>query len=61
MLGTIQADQNVSKGILTTTSDFAPGVQRNPKLQAFMPYRLELKNGSALLEWLSRLGTTNNS
>ena len=52
MLGVLQADHNVSKGLVTTTSSFAPGIQRDHRLQAFMPYRLELKDGPQLRQWL---------
>jgi restriction system protein len=55
VLGVLAADQNVSKGIITTTSGFAPGIEREPGLSAFMPYRLELKDGPRLREWLVRL------
>jgi restriction system protein len=57
MLGVLEADQNVSKGIVTTTSDFEPGVYTNPKLTAFMPYRLELKPKQALIDWLAELAS----
>jgi len=52
MLGVLSSDPNLSKGIITTTSSFAPGILKDPGLTAFMPYRLELKPGEALLEWL---------
>lgn len=58
MLGVLTADHNVSKGLITTTSDFAPGVSTDQRLQAFMPYRLELKNGPQLIEWLTSLLNT---
>jgi restriction system protein len=50
LFGVVSLDQSVSKGIVTTTSDFAPGVQA--EFAALMPSRLELKNGAALIEWL---------
>ena len=52
LLGVLEAEQNVSKGIITTTSQFAPGIYKDERLNAFMPYRLELKDGKALREWL---------
>lgn len=52
MLGVLSANPNVSKGIITTTSDFAPGIEKDDNLRAFMPYRLELKPKAALLDWL---------
>jgi restriction system protein len=48
-------DRNVSKGILTTTSDFAPGVKTDPQIAELMPYRLELKGREALMNWLKTL------
>ncbi len=50
MLGVITADQNVSKGIITTTSNFAPGVES--EFKEFIPFRLELKPREQLLSWL---------
>jgi len=52
LLGVLNADRNVSKGIVTTTAEFAPGIEKDPDLSAFMPYRLELRSGKRLLEWL---------
>jgi hypothetical protein len=42
MLGVLSAQPNVSKGIITTTSDFAPGVYTDAEVQRFTPYRLDL-------------------
>jgi restriction system protein len=55
MLGVLAAEQNVSKGLVTTTSSFAPGIEADARLARFMPYRLELKKGQQLLEWLADL------
>jgi restriction system protein len=55
LIGVLTLDGNVSKGILTTTSDFAPGVKTDPQIAALMPYRLELKNRDTLMEWLDSL------
>jgi restriction system protein len=52
MVGVPAARGNVSKGIITTTSSFAPVIETDPDLQRFMPYRLELRPKDALLEWL---------
>jgi len=43
----------VSKGIVTTTSSFAPGVE--DEMKPFMPNRFELKDGPRLVEWLKSL------
>jgi restriction system protein len=55
MLGVLDAERNVSKGFVTTTSRFAPGIKDNERLRAFMPYRLELKDGDELRAWLLEL------
>lgn len=55
MLGVITGAQNVSKGILTTTSTFAPRVTEDEYLRPYIPYRLELKPRDALLPWLDGL------
>ena len=55
MLGVINGYPNVSKGIITTTSEFAPRVATDPGLAPNIPYRLELKPRSALLPWLTDL------
>jgi restriction system protein len=57
MLGVITADSGTSKGVVTTTSEFAPGVESDELLKPFMPYRLELKSGPVLLEWLQKLAS----
>jgi restriction system protein len=54
MLGVLSVDRNSSKGIVTTTSDFQPGITKpDSEFAPFMPHRLELKNGKTLLDWLS--------
>lgn len=45
-----------SKGFVTTTSDFAPGVF--DEFKHLMPQRIELRNGNALLQWLQELKGT---
>ncbi len=51
--GVLTRDQNVSKGIVTTTATFAPGVHAEWK--ALIPFRLELKDGPTLTAWLMGL------
>jgi len=53
LVGVLTRDQDVSKGIVTTTSDFAPGIQN--EFAPFMPGRIELKNGVALKQWLKEI------
>ena len=44
MIGVITGAANVSKGVVTTTSTFAPGVTEDEYIKPFVPYRLELKS-----------------
>jgi restriction system protein len=55
LLGVMSGEQDTSKGILTTTSDFAPTIATDPFIKPFVPTRLELLNGEALQKWLIEL------
>jgi restriction system protein len=55
LVGVLHGD-GASKGFLTTTSDFAPLLRGDPLIQPFVPSRLELVNGDALLARLAELG-----
>lgn len=57
LMGVLQTD-TASKGFLTTTSDFAPLLRKDPLIAPFMPSRLELIDGAQLLQ---RLTTIANS
>ena len=52
MVGVIGLDTNSSKGIITTTSDFQPGIYDDNNIKRLMPNRLDLKNGKQLMKWL---------
>jgi restriction system protein len=52
--GVLHGDPKASKGIITTTSDFAAGIATDPALAPFMRSRLELTNGARLQEWLTK-------
>jgi restriction system protein len=54
LMGVLQGD-GASKGFLTTTTDFAPRLRTDPLIVTFMPARLELVNGTALLARLEEL------
>jgi restriction system protein len=54
LMGTLQCD-GASKGFLTTTSDFAPRLREDPLIVPFVPGRLELIHGKALLLRLAEL------
>jgi hypothetical protein len=53
LLGVLPLHPNVSKAVITTTALFAPGVEK--EVSALIPYRLELKDGPRLREWLMGL------
>lgn len=55
MLGVLNTEANVSKGIIATTSDFAPRIEEAPGMKQVLPYRLELINGEGLQRWLADL------
>jgi restriction system protein len=55
LLGVLNGEQNASKAILTTTSDFAPRIRTDPFIKPYLPTRLELMNGEELLKWLTEL------
>ena len=55
LLGVVTGDLSASKGVLTTTSDFAPKLLDDPGLAKAVPHRLELMNGRKLQDWLKEL------
>jgi restriction system protein len=55
LAGVLHCDPKASKGILMTTSSFAPRIGTDPYLSPLMPYRLELMDGKHLRSWLIEL------
>lgn len=55
LLGVMSGERDVSKGIVTTTSDFPLKIADDPFIKPFLPTRLELVNGARLLQWLNDL------
>lgn len=55
LVGVITMASNVSKGIITTTSTFAPNLLDDEDVRRVIPYRLELKPRNVLLPWLEGL------
>jgi restriction system protein len=55
LAGVLSGDPKATKGIITTTFDFAPKIITDPFISPFIPYRLELMNGAALLKWLEQI------
>lgn len=56
LVGTISMAPNVSKGIITTSSTFAPNLLNDEDIARLVPFRLELRPRSVLLQWLEGLG-----
>lgn len=57
LMGVLSGERNTSKGVITTTSTFAPRLEDDPFIKPFIPYRLELKPRDLLLPWLEGLRT----
>jgi restriction system protein len=57
ILGVVEAER-ATKGMIVTTSDFAPQIFDSPGLEASARYRLELINGSQLQVWLKGLASS---
>ena len=55
LLGVLDLNRNVSKGVLSTTSTFAPGVMNDTDIMRLVPYRLELREGPEVNRWLMEL------
>jgi restriction system protein len=51
--GVLSMAQDTSKVVITTTSEFAPGVY--DEFARFMPTRLQLRHGQNLIEWLKHV------
>jgi restriction system protein len=49
LLGALYSEPGVNKGVISTTWQFTPGIKDNPKIQQYVPDRLELLDGAALL------------
>jgi restriction system protein len=60
VLGVVTAE-GATKGMIVTTSEFAPQLRDVPGLAAAIPDRLELINGEQLQEWLKRLTTSSST
>ena len=56
LLHVLDAERNVSKGFITTTAQFAPGIAKDPTVAPWVPNRLTLRDGKGLLPWLLARG-----
>lgn len=61
LLGVLSGEQNSSKGMIVTTSDFQPGVYTDPYIKNFLPTRLELMNWVLLRKWLLKIRNSKNN
>jgi restriction system protein len=55
LMGALEMDPSASKGLLITTSDFAPRVLSNPGIAGAVPTRLDLINGVELQRLMKEL------
>ncbi len=55
LMGVIASERDTSKGIITTTSDFPPLIEKDPLIAPLLPTRIELVNGIKLQQWLRDL------
>ena len=55
LIGVLHGD-HAAKAFLTTTSDFAPRIPKDPLISQYIPSRLELVNGEKLFKRLLELG-----
>ena len=55
LMGVLTSDRGASKAIVTTTSDFAPKLRSDPGIVPFLPTRIELINGTELIEYLNKV------
>ena len=57
LLGVMLSDPQASKGIVSTTWQFAPKILDNPQIAQYIPHRLELVDGASLVERLKEYTT----
>jgi restriction system protein len=53
LLGVLHGDHQASKGIVSTTWEFAPKIEENLHIAQYIPHRLELVKGTDLLRRLA--------
>jgi restriction system protein len=58
LLGVVLSDPQASKGVISTTWEFAPKINENPHITQYIPYRLDLVDGKKLLERFKEYTTT---
>jgi len=55
LLGVLGSDRGATKGLVTTTSDFAPKIETDEFIAPYLPTRLELVNGTELVRRLDQV------
>jgi restriction system protein len=55
LIGVISTAPNVSKGVFTTSSEFAPRLLHDENISRLVPHRLELKPREILIPWLDKV------
>jgi len=55
LVGVVSLDPKATRGVVITTSDFAPRILDDKNLAAVIPDRIELMNGTQLKLWLTEL------
>jgi restriction system protein len=58
IVGVISSDRQASKGVISTTWQFAPRIKNDPLIKPLLPTRLELVNGEALIERIKQYTRT---
>jgi len=61
LLGALLADRNATKGFITTTANFAPGITDDNRIAFFLPHRLELIDGEHLIPRLNGIRRSNSA
>lgn len=61
LIGVMVSDQRATKGVVSTTSAFAPRIETDPFIAPHVPYRLELVDGPQLLARLRGLNAKPSS
>lgn len=61
MLGVLHADPRATKAVVSTTAGFAPGIFVERAISQYLPTRLELRDGQALIGWLSEIANSEST
>ena len=59
MWGVLHRDERANQAVITTTTDFAPGIAE--EFKDVIPVKLELKDGSQFLKWIEGIVTVQSN